>query len=335
MARPWRIRYAGAKYHITVRGNGRQEIFHDPEDYQRFLMQLSEALEKDEVILYTYVLMLNHYHLFIETPLGNVQRFMQRINTAYSMYHRYKHASPGHCFQGRYGAKLVSGDDYITALTRYIHLNPVKAKACRARPTADCVKLLRAYPWSSYRGYIRKRQKEEMVDYRWLKLLGPGGAAVNRERYRGYVESFIKQTDDDFCRASAASRYAIGDERFIEQVESDLDDVRENKGVYGDISWPVGHQVPIGVVVDTVAREFGLEPVSLQGRGYSARLAKKVALELCCLCSGETQRTVGRHFGYSGNGSVAKQRDRLRDLLKTDQGLAKRFKILRKDLDGG
>ena len=81
----------GAKYHVTVRGNGRRNVFHGANDYKRFLAQLDDALENDGVVLYAYALLSNHYHLYIETPYGNVQRFMQRLNTAYSMYHRYKH----------------------------------------------------------------------------------------------------------------------------------------------------------------------------------------------------------------------------------------------------
>jgi REP element-mobilizing transposase RayT len=87
-----------------------KSVFFDFEDYARFLDQLDAALEADEVILYAYVLMPDHYHLFVETPLGNIQKFMQRLNTAYSMYCRFKHNRPGHCSQGRYGAKLVQGD---------------------------------------------------------------------------------------------------------------------------------------------------------------------------------------------------------------------------------
>ena len=90
MPRPLRIRYDGAKYHVTARGNGRQQIFFGDEDYERFLDQLALAQEKDQVIVYAYCLMPNHYHLFVETPLGNIQRFEQRLNTAYGMYYRYK-----------------------------------------------------------------------------------------------------------------------------------------------------------------------------------------------------------------------------------------------------
>ena len=110
MPRPWRITYSGAKYHITARGNGRQDIFLCDDDYIRFLDQLALAMEEDEVILYSYALMSNHYHLFIETPLGNLKKFMQRLNTAYSMYYRYKHTKPGHCFQGRYVASHFEWD---------------------------------------------------------------------------------------------------------------------------------------------------------------------------------------------------------------------------------
>ena len=108
MPRPPRKAYAGAKYHITVRGNGRQNIFLCEEDRGRFLEQLWGGLEKDEVILYAYVLMSNHYHLLIETRRANVSAFMQRLNTAYGMYFRYKHGRPGHALQGRFGAKLVT-----------------------------------------------------------------------------------------------------------------------------------------------------------------------------------------------------------------------------------
>jgi REP element-mobilizing transposase RayT len=205
MARPWRIRYAGAKYHVTVRGNGRQAIFLDDAGRARFLEQLGEALEQDEVILYAYVLMPNHYHLFIETPLGNVPRFMQRLNTAYSLYFRYKYRRPGHCLQGRYGAKLVSGDDYLVRLTRYLHLNPVKTEAMQRRPLAERQACLAAFPWSSYRGYVTQAKAEPSVDYRWLKLMGRATMAGNRRAYARYVASMVAAQDETLLAANHAA----------------------------------------------------------------------------------------------------------------------------------
>ena len=81
----------------------------------------------------------NHIHLEVETPRGNLPRFMQRLTTAYGMYFRYKKRRPGHCFQGRYGAKLVDGDDYLLRLTRYIHLNPVRTQAMKGVPLEQSI----------------------------------------------------------------------------------------------------------------------------------------------------------------------------------------------------
>ena len=334
MPRPWRIRYAGAKYHITVRGNGRQVIFKGAEDYARFLMQLDDALDKDGVVLYAYVLLSNHYHLYIETPFGNVQRFMQRLNTSYSMYHRYKHSEPGHCFQGRYGAKLVSGDSYSAALTRYIHLNPVKTKANEARKPVDIINELNRYRWSSYRSYVIGKDAETRVNTHWLGLMGCATRSGNRRAYRRYVERFAGKTDEDLLKTMQTSRYAIGDRDFVKQVETDLQEVRENKGIYGDIVWPEGKRLSMDTVAEIVAEGFGLEPEDLTTRDYAARVAKKAAAELCCRYCGESQRTVGKYLGYTGNGAVAKQRQRLRELLAENKGLQRKIRKIEKALAG-
>lgn len=335
MPRPWRIRYAGAMYHVTVRGNGRRDVFKTGDDYVRFLMQLDDALEKDGVVLYAYALLSNHYHLFIETPFGNIQRFMQRLNTAYSMYHRYKHSAPGHCFQGRYGAKLVSGKTYIAALTRYIHLNPIKTKANARRRPDDIINDLNEYPWSSYRSYISSRDSEDRVNLRWLELMGCTTRQGNRQAYRRYVERFIAKDDAGFLEAMQASRYAIGDSDFVKEVEADLLKTRKNKGVYGDIVWPQIKHPSLDNMAKIVADEFGIELKDLKSRTYAARIAKKVTAELGCRYCGESQRTVGEYLGYTGNGSVAKQRQRLREILKDDKKLRRKVHRIEKLLAAG
>lgn len=335
MSRPWRIRFVGAKYHVTVRGNNRQCVFHADEDYLRFLDQLSDCLEKDRVILYAYALMPNHFHLFVETPGGNLSRFMQRLNTAYSMYHRYKHVSPGHCFQGRYGAKLVDGDTYILRLTRYIHLNPVKVAACEGLGPEARLARLYSHRWSSLSGYTDAACSEPMVDYRWLDLTGRRTQRGCHAAYKRYLESFVSKNDTELVKAMDANRYAIGDEAFVEQVESDLQDLRVDKGVYGDIRWPTGKHVPIERIAESVAGAFKLPMVALQGQGYAARVAKKIALELACRHSGESQRRIGEYFGYRGNGAVNKQRQRLRELLVDDSVMGRQVDKLEKTIIKG
>ena len=310
-------------------------MFHDDDYYLRFKDQLCDALEKDGVILYAYVLLPNHYHLFVETPYGNIHRFMQRLNTAYSMYHRYKHAEPGHCFQGRYGAKLVSGDDYIIRLTRYIHLNPVKIAGHKKISLAKKVSYLNRYKWSSYCGYAYKDAEEEIVNYNWLKLMRRKTQKGNRTEYKRYIESCISQTDEEFRASLIISRYAVGDAEFVEEVESGLRDVREDKGVYGDIKWPEGKNLCPDEIAIEVAAEFKLDKDLLLTRCRVARNAKKVALELSCRYSNQSQRKVGEYFGYKGNGSVLKQRQRLQELLNEDDKLRRRLDRIEKRLAKG
>ena len=96
MPRPPRIEYSDALYHVTSRGNARQSLFHTDQDRQRFLLQLQDNLESYGVVLYAWVLMTNHFHLVVRTPRANLSRFMQRLNSSYSLYYRYKHRKPGH-----------------------------------------------------------------------------------------------------------------------------------------------------------------------------------------------------------------------------------------------
>jgi len=125
MARHLRVEYAGAIYHVTIRGNGRQAIFEDDRDRERFVRRLFESVETYGVRLYLYCLMTNHVHLVIETPDKGLSRFMQSLETGYTVYSNLRHKKSGHVFQGRYGAKLVEGDEYLLKLSRYVHLNPV------------------------------------------------------------------------------------------------------------------------------------------------------------------------------------------------------------------
>ncbi len=329
MPRPWRIAYAGAKYHITSRGNARAAVFLAEEDYERFLKQLASALERDEVILYAYALMPNHYHLLIETPLGNVQRFMQRLNTAYSMYFRYKHSRPGHCLQGRYGAKLVSGDDYILRLTRYIHLNPVKTRAQGSLETAEKMKYLDRFRWSSCRGYTVKKHEEEAIDYRWLKLLGCKTQKGNRTAYRKYIRECLGQEDELLKEARDASRYAIGDERFREEAESDLKAMQMSKALHGDLILGEKETWSIDEVELAVAKEHGIARAELHEHGHHSGLAKAMSIELCCQLTGLSQRRISEHYGYRSESSVGKVRRRLAARLAMNHSEERKLAKLR------
>ena len=145
MARPLRIWYPGALYHIVARGNNREPIFLAPEDYRAYLQRLKEAKRRYGYRLHAYALMTNHVHLMLETAEVPPWTVMQSVNTAYTMRMNRKYGRVGHVFQGRYKSILVEQDAYALELSRYIHLNPVKARLCR-QPEE--------YLWSSYRAYL-------------------------------------------------------------------------------------------------------------------------------------------------------------------------------------
>lgn len=325
MPRPWRITYSGAMYHLTSRGNGRQKIFFGDEDYERLLEQLDEALKKDEVVLYAYVLMPNHFHLLVATPLGNIKRFMQRLNTAYGMYFRYKHNAPGHCFQGRYGAKLVGGDDYIVRLTRYIHLNPVKVARMKGTNAEEKIAVLNGWRWSSYAGYVDARRAEERVNYRWRQLMRRATEKGRRAAYREYMLGMLAGTDEELKKAMESSRYAIGDERFIEEAESDLRDIKMTRYMDHDVIRPKERVLSLQAVEEAVSIGFSVPVEDLHCHGHRAGVTKAAAIELCCRLTGKSQREVGRHFGYRSESSVGKQRSLLARLVGEDKALAARL----------
>jgi REP element-mobilizing transposase RayT len=171
MARQLRIEYPGAFYHVYSRGNRKQEIFLSDEDRYFFLKVLGDASEGPGVRFHAYCLMPNHYHLFIETPFGGLSRALHLINTAYTVYFNKKNSRCGHLYQGRFKSILVEAETYARELSRYIHLNPVRAGLVR-RPEE--------YPWSSYREYLGMRTASS-----WLVtslILGDSGIPSEKDR---------------------------------------------------------------------------------------------------------------------------------------------------------
>ncbi|MBI4697767.1 MAG: transposase [Nitrospirae bacterium] len=186
MARPLRIEYEDAVYHVTSRGNERKKIFFIKHDYDKFLNYIKEAKKKYGILIHAYVLMGNHYHLIMETPNANMSRAMQYINGSYTAYINAKNKRSGHLFQGRYKAINVDVDNYLLELSRYIHLNPVRAKM--AEKPED-------YQYSSYRAYVSNKESDVLAKGLIMGLIS-GKKKESHKRYRAFVESAIgKETE--------------------------------------------------------------------------------------------------------------------------------------------
>ena len=141
MARPLRLEFAGALYHVTSRGDHREKIYLDDQDRRTFLDLLGKEIFQQHWICYAYCLMDNHYHVLIETPEPNLVRGMRRLNGVYTQSFNRRHGRVGHVFQGRYKAILVDKENYLLELCRYIVLNPVRAKIVTTAGKVAVVKL--------------------------------------------------------------------------------------------------------------------------------------------------------------------------------------------------
>jgi REP element-mobilizing transposase RayT len=179
MARPLRIEYPGALYHVVARGNAKQPIFLDRQDHRRFLRILECVVDRHNVVCLSYCMMGNHYHLLLETPDGNLSRAMRQLNGVYSQGFNRRHQRVGHLFQGRYKAILVERGVHLLELSRYIVLNPVRAELV-TRPED--------WEWSSYRETVGVAPCPRLLSVDGLLGLYGSSRSEARERYRSFVE---------------------------------------------------------------------------------------------------------------------------------------------------
>ena len=156
MARPLRIEFEGAIYHVMARGNAGQVICTEPDDYHRLREGLAQTVGRYGWETAAFALMPNHLHLLIRTPQPNLSRGMQYLLSGYANWHARRHERPGHLFQGRFRGELIEDETYFWAVSRYIHLNPVRGR----RPLAPHP---RDWPWSSIREYAETKGEDWIV----------------------------------------------------------------------------------------------------------------------------------------------------------------------------
>lgn len=178
MARPLRIEYAGAVYHLTSRGNARQTIYVTDGDRQRFLRLLAQAIGRFQWTCYAYCLMGNHYHAVVETRAPTLSQGMRHLNGVYTQRFNQVHGRVGHVFQGRYRAIVVEKAAHLLELCRYVVLNPVRAGLV-GDPTE--------WPWSSYRATSGLDSAPSWLSAEGVLAHWGGTRRVAQARYRAFV----------------------------------------------------------------------------------------------------------------------------------------------------
>ncbi|MCP4652139.1 MAG: hypothetical protein GY858_01990 [Candidatus Omnitrophica bacterium] len=306
MARPYRLQAENCFYHITSRGDNCKKIFISTYDFEKFLEYLLIAKDKYQFNLYAYCLMSNHYHLFLEILQPNLSRIMQYVNTSYTTYYNKKRNKTGHLFQGRFKSLLVDEDSYFLKLTRYIHLNPVKAKM---------VDSPEKYRWSSFKGYT-KLGYDKYIDYPELnRYLNMKPAA-----YKKFILSSIGKKDTFMDNIYAGS--FLGGKKFILDKLKDFKPEIES----GDFAHKkILCYVDFSEIILAIAKVYKTEPDKLFKAVKKPLLAKKVAVYLLKRHSGLTNKAIGDIFGISYS-AVSK-------IDKSMQIIIAKEKRVKKDVD--
>ena len=332
MARQLRVEYPGAIYHVTVRSNGKEALFLTDGDRKYLLTRMGEAVERYRVRVYLFCLMANHFHLVVETPCGNLNAFMHGILTGYGVYFNWVHRRHGHVTQGRYGARLVSGDEYLLKLSRYVHLNPVKVAALADKPKGERLAYLRAYPWSSYPAYIGKGPRNEFVDYGPMLSLMGGSKKTWPGKYGDFVEEGLETADDEFRRELERSPRSIGNAKYREWVDGCYRDQLEQRGVQEDVSFrQTGRHLDAERILKAVTKQAGIGRDALLARRRDATW-RAVASWMLCKHGGLTQREVAAVLGAKTGVAISCQLKKLRRRMVADVALRVQVEKIEKAL---
>jgi len=207
MARPLRIEFAGALYHVTSRGDGQEDIYLDDNDREIYLEVLADVKERFNWSIHAYCLMSNHYHLLIETPNSNLAKGMRHLNGVYTQRFNRRHKRVGHVFQGRYKAILVQKENYLLELSRYIVLNPVRARMVRSA---------KDWAWSSYRATAGLSEAYSWLTTDWILASFSRKKREAMQQYRAFVTQGRGQPKP---WEALKNQIFLGDEQFIEDMQ--------------------------------------------------------------------------------------------------------------------
>jgi putative transposase len=292
MARPLRIEYPGAYYHISNRGEDRKSIFPSEKYFETFLVGLRDACARLNVEIHSYCLLRNEYHLLIKTPEGNLSRFMRQVDGLYTQHYQKLKKSPGSVFKARYKAVLLQPENYLLGVSRYLHNLPRKV---RVKPEQ--------HRWSSLGIFLNKEKmppwfKRDEI----LQLLGPGPRVYSR--YGAYVAEGV-DADISHFYGKKNLLSILGNDKFKKksQGRSSPSTVRGvSKGAEARL------RPSVKLVVSTVAEHFKVADKSIyqaaRGPG-SKNLPRWISMYLCQELSGVTLQVIAKRFGLKRYGTVS------------------------------
>jgi REP element-mobilizing transposase RayT len=268
------------------RGNSRQRVFLDKQDYEGFLKTIGEIHDRWAVEVFAYCIMGNHYHVCLRTPEGNLSRVMQHLDGLYTQRFNRHHRRDGALFRGRYKAIVVDKDNYLTQVVRYIHLNPVEAGLVREPES---------YAWSSHRSYLRRSEVPE-----WLRIEEVMGDFSNIRQFHEFVLEGNDKALERFYK-NARQSPVLGDEEFRnELLEKPIRVDREHPGYERAAVRP-----SIDQVLKALATSYGLKVEDLmKGKRGKNNEPRKVGMYLAKELCDMKLKEIAAQFGTGSYGTV-------------------------------
>jgi putative transposase len=271
MARPLRIEFPGALYHVTSRGNAGQAVFLDGGDRERLIAALAEVARRLRWLCHAYCLMGNHFHLLLETPRPNLSNGMQQIGTLYAQGFNRRYDRQGHVFQGRFKAILVERESHLLEVSRYVVLNPVRAGLTRWPEE---------YRWSSYRATVGLEPRPDWLSSDWVLAQFGASRRVAALRYRGFVRAGIWR---DSPWSGLRGQVVLGGDAFLEALEPYFEEKLDARDV------PHRQRAAPRPTLEAI---FRAAADTRRGRDAAAR----EAYEGCGYSLAEIGRHLGRHY---------------------------------------
>jgi REP element-mobilizing transposase RayT len=320
MARPLRIEMPDGVYHVTSRGLERRPIVLDDQDRRHWAGLLDAVATRRRWRVLAWVLMDNHAHLFLRTPDGDLSAGMHDLNSGYVTGFNRRHERCGPLLQGRFKAILVESGYHYWELSRYIHLNPVRAGIV-GRPEE--------HPWGSCAQYRAPQRAPEWLA--WEEVLAAHGRTVRaaQRAYAQFLAAGVTSPAVSPLRGVVASTL-LGSEGFVERMRAWLADRLPDREV------PAARQLRRTLTIEAIqaaaCRTFGVEPETLSRRRGRHNDARAAALYLCRKLTGSPIALLGERFGGVSGQAVSLMASQFGDRLRRDRRLARQVRECEADL---
>jgi REP element-mobilizing transposase RayT len=320
MTRPLRIEFPHAYYHVMNRGLARQPIFTDLRDRETFLQLLGDSHDMWGISVIAYCLLNNHYHLLIQTPEANLSRVMRHLDGLYTQRYNRRHKRDGPLFRGRYKAIVVDAEEYLLAVARYIHQNPVAAGFARSPE---------AYAWSSCRLYLQKGMQPAWLDTERLLNRFP-----KKDRPRVFL-AFMRSKEEDPVRSFYESRRwlsVLGSEDFHERLRRW---VRKREAALTEVPEAKVYLRPdASTCLEAVGQVYRRRREELlRGRRGQRNEARAVAMYVCRRLAGMKLDDIAQLFGVGGYSAVSSVIGRVKKELETGGESARRFDQIQRRIE--